>query len=618
MEELDEILRENKRRLRFGVRRYDPERGIGGYGRRVRYKMKDCDVYIPKGMTEDPEFNAAKRGKRKFEMLRFRYDFEYWAVKCAKIKDKSSGKVVPFVLNYPQRKLLKELEDDRRQKKPCRIIMLKARQWGGSTLVQIYMAWLQIIQSKGLNSLICSHVKDSAAMIRGMYSLLLDRYPKEYMTGGKRLEFKPFESSRNTRRIWERECNVTIGSSESQDAVRGGDYAMAHLSEVGYWRDTEQSSPEDMVRSVCGAINTTAGTLIVMESTANGVGNYFHREWLRAKKGESDKKAIFVPWYEIEIYRKKVSSVAKLWESMTEYERNLWKVYGLTLQQIQWYHDKSREYISTEQMQAEYPTNDIEAFANSGRNVFAREKVEVLRGDCREPIAIGEVVGKSHKGKDALREVRFEEMSNGNMKIWSMPSNPRKYTYKYVVSVDIGGRSESSDWSVITVFDRGGLAHGGKIEVAAEWRGHADHDIIAWKSATIAKYYHNALLVIESNTLECENEGGEQGQSILNELYDNYNHLYYREVIEGLPKLGFHTNRSSKAMIVTRLIGLIRDGEYIERNNAACDELAVYEQNGLSYSASEGNHDDMVMTRAIGLFVATELGLDVSDYSVFK
>ena len=71
-------------------------------------------------------------------------------------------------------------------------------------------------------------------------------------------------------------------------------------------------------------------------------------------------------------------------------------------------------------------------------------------------------------------------------------------------------------------------------------------------------------------------------------------------------------------MIVTRLIGLIRDGEYIERNNAACDELAVYEQNGLSYSASEGNHDDMVMTRAIGLFVATELGLDVSDYSVFK
>ena len=44
-------------------------------------------------------------------------------------------------------------------------------------------------------------------------------------------------------------------------------------------------------------------TLIAIESTANGVGNYFHSEWLRCKEGRGDKHAVFVPWYEIDIYR---------------------------------------------------------------------------------------------------------------------------------------------------------------------------------------------------------------------------------------------------------------------------------------------------------------------------
>lgn len=79
------------------------------------------------------------------------------------ITDKLSGRGVPFRLNAAQRRVARIMEGQRRAGKPVRIIMLKARQWGGSTLVQAYMAWHQLVRAKGRNALICAHVKDAAA-----------------------------------------------------------------------------------------------------------------------------------------------------------------------------------------------------------------------------------------------------------------------------------------------------------------------------------------------------------------------------------------------------------------------------------------------------------------------
>ena len=93
------------------------------------------------------------------------------------------------------------------------------------------------------------------------------------------------------------------------------DIAMAHLTEVAFWRNTPSKSPDSLIRAVCGSIAMVPDSVIVLESTANGVGNYFHTEWLRSKAGLSDKEAVFVPWYEIEIYRLPVdeAEIATLW-----------------------------------------------------------------------------------------------------------------------------------------------------------------------------------------------------------------------------------------------------------------------------------------------------------------
>ena len=194
--------------------------------------------------------DAKEIRRRLTDKKRFGDDFEFWAERCVKIRHKLTGRLIPFRLNRAQKHLLQEMEEMRRGGKPIRVILLKSRQWGGSTLIQIYMAWIQIVHRENWHSLICAHVKDTAATIRGMYSRLLADYPKIYLGGKAAPEFKGFERSQNTRELTGRKCRVTIGSAESQDSSRGNDFSMAHLSEVAFWRTGPSHSPIDMMRAV--------------------------------------------------------------------------------------------------------------------------------------------------------------------------------------------------------------------------------------------------------------------------------------------------------------------------------------------------------------------------------
>lgn len=57
-------------------------------------------------------------------------------------------------------------------------------------------------------------------------------------------------------------------------------------------------------------------------------------------------------------------------------------------------------------------------------------------------------------------------------------------------------------------------------------------------------------------------------------------------------------------MIISTLIKVVRDRLYIERDKRCLDEYNTYErkQNG-AYGAITGKHDDLLMTRAIGLHI---------------
>ena len=643
---------ENRQRNEYLRRYYNPETGEGSdTGDRRILRLPDAPIpvqYIPKALFEnemmaqrlvecgslagyaeryghDKRIATDEAGRnpqlaasgdateelwREWIRVRIRYDFEFWAFSFVRIKDKLGAEDIPFRLNRPQRRILGMLEDMRTAGKPIRLILLKARQWGGSTLVQIYMAWIQLVHCRNWNSVICAHLKESAANIKGMYSKLLANYP-DWLLDGEKPKFKPFERMANTSVIAGRECRVTIGSAESQESVRGIDAAMAHLSEVAFWRNSRMKSPEQVMRSICGSIMLLPCSMVVMESTANGTGSYFHQECERAKRGESDKQFAFVPWFEIEMYTLPIDDYDSFIGSLTDYERMLWHR-GATLEAIAWYRQKRKEYARHADMMAEYPSDDIEAFCYSGERVFDPTLVEKLRRYCCPPRFEGDIHGKEPTGKQSLQEIELEAKPEGPLKIWEYPAKECEMRDRYLAVVDIGGRSDTSDYSVIAVFDRYWMLDGGPAEVVAQWRGHIDHDLLAWKSAQIAAYYQNALLVIESNTFETEHDDSEHSAYILDTLSRYYNNLYARQsppdsIGQKPPsRWGFHMNRATKALVIDAQKNALREGSYIEHDTQACYEHDVYERkpNG-SYGAMEGHHDDILITRCIGNYICS-------------
>ena len=268
MNTINKIIIENERRKAVLANdRYDPLTGVGCCGTRV--EVAGCRV--PKLLLDkNPDYSMMEPLQQ--QRLRIVEDFEFWCARCVTIRDKMSGRSVPFVLNRPQRRLVAVMEGQRMAGQPVRIILLKARQWGASTLVQMYLAWMQMVRHKGWNSIICGHKHTSSKSIKRMYNTLLRHYPREMLDeeDADKLRFSKLEGQPNVQQIEARDCLVITGSSLSEDAARGYDLSMAHLSEVAFWKDSAMHDPDDVVRSVCGSVVLKPETVIVLESTASG------------------------------------------------------------------------------------------------------------------------------------------------------------------------------------------------------------------------------------------------------------------------------------------------------------------------------------------------------------
>lgn len=589
-------------RQRLRADGYDPVSGSGSAGPRQLVAVPEGNgmAYIPQSMVDDPAYSTVNGNFTAWQQLRIRHDFEYWCAVCAYIKPKEGFRPVHCIPNGGQRIVIEELERERLAGRPIRIIVLKARQWGCSTLIQLYIAWLQTAVHTGVNALICAHRKDTAANIRGMYSRILSLYPKHLWSADTKPKLTPYEQSSDIRLVAGRDCTLTVASCRCEDAIRGSDIALAHLSEVAYWQSSATITPEAVAQAVFGSIALGTGTMVVLESTANGVGNFFHREWIRSKNGNGGKQAVFVPWYEVEYNTAEPPDRIAFALSMDEREQNLWNR-GLTLAQIYWWRCKRIEIGIDERFGAEFPSCDTEAFLASQNIVFDPEHIENLRTGCDKARMTGGISESSGK---------FTEDRRGRLAVWQLPERGAAY----VVAVDVGGRSAGSDWSVIAIVRR--RNHLDIPEVVAQWRGHTDHDTLARKAVAISRYYNNALLVVESNTFETARYGGagdDPNPYVLAEMARNYPNMYKRRTFDSdtgqaSHRYGFHTNRSTKPMLIGNLIAMVREGAYIERDHEACDEMAHYEQlpNG-NYGAPPPYHDDIVMTRALALLViATE------------
>ena len=628
--------RENKRRRAVFDAPYHPVTGYGDTaGVRVSFRFacegEDMDWNIPVAMQEEPVVKLLMKYKNMekaaaavavageelfYELMRTRcrYDYEFWAATCAKIQDKETKKIIPFILNRPQRKLLHAIITMYEANLPVRIIICKARQWGGSTLVQLFMQWLQTFRHDRWHSVIATHVENQARVIRSMFTRVAKFHPPE----AGAITMRNFEGSAKNKLIVESEAIISIGSMQQPDNLRSQDIMMAHLSEVGLWKETEGKKPEDLIQTIVGAIPYIAGTMIVQESTAKGVGNYFHRAWQHAVQGKNNDTPVFVAWHEIKMYRQDIpGNIAGFIRSFTDYDYFLWQS-GATLEGICWYRTKLKEFKGDVwRMQSEFPTTPDEAFQSDARRVFSPIYVKTAEQYIKEPLMTGELSAKARTGRDALTNIRFAEQPAGNLKIWIAPttqqlnnSTIQQVSNRFCGFLDVGGRTHDADWSVLSIIDRLPVLKGQPVELAAQWRGHTDQDILAWTAAMICQWYDHALLGVEVNSLKRKGEEADHSFTILDTIAEHYDNLFHRTSIEdiraGIPKKwGFHTNKASKEMILDNLNAALRDASFIEHAQEAVDEYNCFEEKpDGSKGAVEGAHDDIVISRAGALWLA--------------
>ena len=578
--------------------------------------------------------------ERRIRRVRHKYDFCAWAYFCIWIKNKRLKKRTRFKLNYPQLVVLSQCEQMRKDGVPIAIVLLKARQWGGSTLCFFYQTWLQFKWNQFHSFAIAAHTSSASETILNMLKRSIQDYPAWDLglPDETELRLAPADSTghafcikdQNSKQVLE--GFIYIGTAEKPDTLRSKDISGAHYSEVGVWPDTPGKQAEDIIADIEGGMLEDAETMKVMESTAKAPDDYFHRVWMDCIDGKGGYAPMFISFALIENDTKSIDDLREFvewlythkdedttngkWKDTGKYYWWLWESVGATLEGINWYRYR-RLRLAFAKMCNESPATPEQAFFTAGNHVFDPFLVAAKAERCREPIYVGDLVGEGVKGGDAIKDIRFIPNSSGNLRVWELPDDT-PIRNRYVVILDPRrGVSDGADPACITVIDRlllmPDFGLGGHAAVVAEMNYKADPDLQAYDAMRVAKWYNDALLVIESNTMESMNKERNNGidpfEYILDIVSEHYDNLYMRkrseeDIKKGIAgKWGFHTNSETKPKIINFMKECLRDDLWDEPSALCCSQMATYMEDHGKTDAETGHHDDVVMSRAIGLWI---------------
>ena len=106
--------------------------------------------------------------------------------------------------------------------------------------------------------------------------------------------FAPSVSSSNAKELMfdKIDSGYKVGTAGNKAVGRSQTLQLFHGSEVGFWPNGEEH-----LAGVLQAVPSEAGTEVILESTANGVGGVFYEMVQAAQRGEGTYQLIFVPWY---------------------------------------------------------------------------------------------------------------------------------------------------------------------------------------------------------------------------------------------------------------------------------------------------------------------------------
>ena len=555
-------------------------------------------------------------------------DYEAFIEKHMQVRDES-GQIVPFMLRETQRRYVKMRQRLREAGNQVRIVHLKPRQEGSSTIRGACLA-VDLLRFPGSRAAVISNeVKVSHHIARDfVYEQLVMLQPKfgfqltKYTEDTKKPAFviNPDEPKLRT------ECWILTANSDDKTG-RSFTYQFLLASEVAYWaRGTKNQDAEQSDRVFTSFLQSFPDPWVAphvamdVESTARGAFGAFYDLCQEAQDPEKNVHGWtfdFSPWFETEKYKypgaweKENALLAKYRDGfadedavalgMDKDECELVKAYP----QIEWGHLKWRREIGIPvkckgkkaQFRQEYPANPIEAFVESGNPIFESTSIEAF---LKETVRDGEpfmIVPVSDKAWRLEPYIGFDPA----LRVWAQPEKGRHYTIGSDVSLGVGGMSgasnEKSDFSVASVWCNETL------EQVAEWVGKPHPEDLGDVLFQLGMMYNVAAINVEKNAW---------GETTLMKLrryrYPGI-YMYVPQDARGAwlePVIGTPVTKNTRAMLLDSLRYAVQNKVLVPRSRELIQEMRTFVALNGRFDHIKSAHDDRVFAAAHAWWVLAD------------
>ncbi len=515
-------------------------------------------------------------------------DPEVYIPKFLKIRTKE-GKITALRPKPAQQMLLDAVKREQEAGRPPRILILKARQLGLSTITEGIM-FQDSATRKLVQTLIVAHRDDSTTKLFRMNKLFFDYLPRQLQpmckhSNAKELVFEnptrdPAEKRRRPGLMSSIRCvtaNDGMGRSETLNNV--------HLSEFAFWKGNKNEILDGVMQAVPAELNT----LVVIESTANGY-NEFKDLWDGAVAGENGWVPLFIAWFHEPKYRMEVTE-GTVWD---EEERALMEAYHLDPEQMAWRrwciavncHGDKRKF------QQEYPSTPEEAFLFSGTPFFDNEDILLRLAAAPEPADVGTFTYPEPEAGEAPAGWAWSsDQRTGFIRVFAPPEPGAPY----VIGGDTAGEG-SDKFTAWVVDNRTGTQ-------VAELEFTFSELLYARQIYCLGMWYNAALIAVETNFSTYPERKLEEW---------NYPNLYVRERFDtytrkSVKAFGFQTTPQTRPVILAGLHAVMEEtAELVVSRNTLRQMLHFVYNEDRKPEAEEGEHDDLVMAAAICHFARTQ------------
>lgn len=393
--------------------------------------------------------------------------------------------------------------------------------------------------------------------------------------------------------------DITVDSDDHDFDTTIG--IVKNCTEFAFWKDAKTQFG--------GAMQEVPDkdSMVVIESTACGIGGAFHDMYWEAKEDWKFSKSpgnflpIFFPWYIFPDYKRKIpldmtflvgrphaSNIPAEWLGI---EQEMVRKFGLSNEQLYWrrWAIKNKCQNDLNLYDQEYPWCDSIAFNATGRNVFLHSKIETMEcSDGRTALLI--------KQGDRIQPESVD-MQRNCWQIWKTPHA----AHSYAIGIDTMEGTQSDpddpksnyDYHAMSIFDRD------TGEIVAVYLGRGSQSDIGHQAVLAAKWYNSAWVAPELP----------MGMVVLDVLKESgYDRIYQRQkadeqrIESDSMNLGWRTTILTRPKMVDNFKTAFNEGDIKIYSQDLIDEMKtfVYDKQGTPRHRP-GKHDDLLFASMIAL-----------------